>query len=245
MSQHLFVSGSSAKIHVVDSFVSIHHFGSSTRSTSSDSRLSIFVFHGFSAVSMSPDPCLSILFSGSSAESMSPDPCIGIHMCARSMSPDSCLSIFISQDPCRSIHMYLEILCKIHVSGSMSPIHVSTSTYPDPLHDPCINTHVAASLPVDPLRDPYLSIHTGGSCTKSTRRAFFVVPRLENTPIEILFSVSRRRNAHFDMPTFIFCGPAGETQILTSGDAFLCGPAKGKQSDRDPLGCFAQAKRKF
>ena len=152
---------------------------------------------GSSARSMSPNPSLSIFISQDPLQ----DPCLRIHV------SDSCLSIHqygssarsMSPDPCLSIHMYLRILCKIHVSGSMSPIHVSASTYPDPLHDPCISIHVSASLSVDPLQDPYPSVHTCGSCAKSTRRALFVALRRENTPIEILF---------FDLPRRIFCGPA-------------------------------------
>ena len=122
MSQHLYISGSSA------------------RSTSPDSCLSIFI-------SQDPlqDPCLrihksaSICISGSSARSMSPDPYI-------------------------SIHMYLRILCKIHVSGSMCPIYVLASPNMDPLEDPRLRIHVSASLYLRLLckihvSDPYISIH--------------------------------------------------------------------------------------
>ena len=196
---------------------------------------------GSSARSMSPDSCLSIFISQDALQ----DPCLRIHISAsiciagssaRSMSPDPSLSIFISQDPCRSIHTSLRILCKTHVSGSMSPIHVSASTYPDPLRDPCISIHVSVSLSVDPLHDPYRSIHTGGSCTKSTRRAFFcgqpgafsqgemvIIYDLHNgcsfsTLILLAFhgdvfmwkcwSLTYVANAHFDLPRRIFCGPA-------------------------------------
>ena len=75
------------------------------------------------------------------------DPCCRIHSSAaicisgsstRSTSSDSCLNIFVShgcslQDPRQrlrihvSASLYLRILCKIHVSGSMSPIQVSAS----------------------------------------------------------------------------------------------------------------------
>ena len=139
MSQHLYISGSSA------------------RSMSPDPYISIFI-------SQDPlqDPCLRIhisasrCISGSFARSMSSDSCLSIQQygsSARSMSSDSCLSIFISQDPlqdpCLRIHvsasLYLRILCKIHLSDSclrfmsqhpcvsllckISPIHVSASFY--------------------------------------------------------------------------------------------------------------------
>ena len=109
--------------------------------------------------------------SGSSAKSMSPvhglastktdplqDPRLRTHVSAcsfaRSMSPDSCLTIFASQyplqDPCLRISIsassYRRILCKIHDSGSMCPVHVLASTTMDPLQDPCLRIHVSASL---------------------------------------------------------------------------------------------------
>ena len=60
--------------------------------------------------------------------------------------------------------------------------------------------------------------------------AFCVALRRENSPAEIRGSVSRRRNANFELRRRVLCGPAhgkqsdrvfraGETQILTSGDA--------------------------
>ena len=212
MSQHLSISGSSA-----GSMSLIHVLASTNMDSLQDPRLRIHVSASLNFMDSLQDPCLRIHVSASFSQDPLQDPCLRIHISAsicisgssgRSMSPDPSLSIFISQDPCLSIHMYLRILCEIHFSGSMSPIHVSASTYPDPLHDPRISIHVSASLSVDPLQDPYLSIHTCGPCTKSRRRAFFVALRRENTPIEILFSVSRRRNAHFDLPGRIFCGPA-------------------------------------
>ena len=146
------ISGSSTRSTSSDSCLSIfvsHRF--SARSTSPDTRLSIFV-------SQDPlrDPCLRIHVSASLYLRilykihvfgfMSQHPLIWIlykihvfgfmsqHLCisgssARSMSPD----------PYISIHKYLRILCKIHVSASicisgtsaisMSPIHVSASLY--------------------------------------------------------------------------------------------------------------------
>ena len=107
------------RIHVSDLCLSIHQNGSSARSMSPDSYLSIFV-------SQAPlqDPCLrsrikaSICISGSSARSMSPDPYI-------------------------SSHMYLRLLCKIHVSGFMSQ-HPYVSQ--EPLQDPCLRIRKQASI---------------------------------------------------------------------------------------------------
>ena len=81
------------KIHVSDSCLSIHQYGSSTRSTSSDSRLRIHV----------SDSCLSIHNYIDPLQ----DPCRGILNCeavTASISQDLCLSIPIlgpyRQDPC-------------------------------------------------------------------------------------------------------------------------------------------------
>ena len=261
---------------------------------------------------------------------MSLDSCLSIHMYLRILCKihvsDLCLSIFISQgplqDPCLRIHVsasfYLRILCKIHVSGSMCPIHVLASTNIDPLHDPCLRAHVSASLrlrilykihvfgfmsqhlcisgsstrsmspihvsastKMDRLQDPCLRIHISaticisGSSARSmspdpclrfmsqhplTRircmihvsvfmsrhpylwilskirisafksvdpaqnrhGAFFVALRRENAPMEILFNVSRRRNAHFDLPRRILCGPAQAKRKFDLPRRVLC-----------------------
>ena len=137
---------------------------------------------------MSQHPCVS--------QGPLQDPCLRIHISAaicisgsstRSTSSDSCLRISVSQDPlqdpCLRIHvsasLYLRILCKIHVSGSMCPIHVLASTNMDPLQDPCLRIHVSASICISgsaarstssdscpsifvsqaPLQDPCLRIH--------------------------------------------------------------------------------------
>ena len=152
------------KIHV-SGFMSQHLriSGSSARSMSPDSCLSIFI-------SQDPlqDPCLrtqitaSICISGSSTRSMSPDSCLSsylrvldkIHVfgfmsqhlrisgsSARSMSPD----------PDNSIHMYLRILCKIHVSRLMSQhLCISGSSTRSMSSDSCLNIFVSQ----DPLQDP-------------------------------------------------------------------------------------------
>ena len=105
------------------------------------------------------------------------------HLCvsgsfARSMSLDSCLSIVISQDPLHvsastnldplqdprlwahvSASLYLRLLCKIHVSGS---IYKHPYVSQDPLQDPCPRIHVLAFMSQhpfisqDPLQDPCL-----------------------------------------------------------------------------------------
>ena len=135
---------------------------------------------------MSQHPCVS--------QDSLQDPCCRIHSSAaiyisgsstRSTSSDSCLSIFVSHgfsarstspDTCLGIHLYFRILCKIHVSGSMWPIHVihqygssARSMSPDSclsifvsqesLQDPCLRIHVSASTNMDPLQDPRLRIH--------------------------------------------------------------------------------------
>ena len=121
---------------------------------------------------MSQHPCVS--------QDPLQDPCCRIHssaaICiagssARSTSWASCRSIFVSHgfsarstspDTCLSIHLYLRILCKIHVSGSMCPIHVLASTNMDPLQDPCLRIHVPTSLYLRLL----CKIHVSGSVYK-------------------------------------------------------------------------------
>ena len=63
----------------------------------------------------------------------------------------------MSPDPCISIHMYLRILCKIHVSGFMSQ-HPFVSQ--EPLQDPCLRIHVSASSYLRIL----CTIHVSNSC---------------------------------------------------------------------------------
>ena len=158
MSQHLCMSGSSARSMSPDPYISIHtYLRILCKIHVSDSCLSIHV-------------SASIYISGSSARSMSPDPCLSIHMYLRIlykihvfgfmsqhpliwilykihvfglMSQHLCISgssaRSMSPDPYISIHMYLRILCKIHVSGFMSQ-HPYVSQ--DPLQDPCLRIHI-------------------------------------------------------------------------------------------------------
>ena len=118
MSQHPFISQDPLqdpclRIHVSDSCLSTHQYGSSARS-------------------MSPDSCLSIFVSQDSLQ----DPCLRIHVSASTnMDP--------LQDPRLRIHvsasLYLRLLCKIHVSGSVyQHPYVSQA----PLQDPCLRIRI-------------------------------------------------------------------------------------------------------
>ena len=141
--------------------------------------------HPFVSQDPLQDPCLRIHISAAICISGA---CLSIFeshgFSARPMSPDSCLSIVISQDPlqgpCLRIHvsasLYLRILCKIHVSGSMCPIHVLASTNMDPLQDPCLRfmsqhpyvvrilckIHVSGSMSQHPFLRILCKIHISG-----------------------------------------------------------------------------------
>ena len=92
------------------------------------------------------DSCLSIHQNGSSARSTSPDSCLSIFVSQDSLQ-DPCLRIHVSastnmnplQDPRLRIHvsasLYLRLLCKIHVSGS---VYQHPYVSQDPLQDPCL-----------------------------------------------------------------------------------------------------------
>ena len=177
------------RIHVSGSCLSIHQYGSSARSMSPDSCLSIHMYLSIlSPIHVSASLYLRALckihVSGFMSQhpyvSQDPlqDPCLRIHISAsicisgssaRSMSPDSCLSI----------HMYLRIPYKIHVSDSCLSIFISQGT----LQDPCLRIPVSASLYLrilckihvsgsinqhpyvsqDPLQDPVLQAHVSAS----------------------------------------------------------------------------------
>ena len=139
MSQHLCVSGSSAKSMSLDSCLGIHVY--------------LRILYKIHASGSKPQqPYVS--------QDPSQDPRLRIHVSASLYLTDSL------QDPCLQIHvaasLYLTILCKIHVSGSMCPIHVLASTNMDPLQDPCLRIHVSASLYLR-LQDPCLRIHVSAS----------------------------------------------------------------------------------
>ena len=97
---------------------------------------------------------------------------------------DSCLRIHVSastnmdplQDPRLWAHvsasLYLRLLCKIHVSGS---VYKYPYVSQDPLRDPCLRIHVSASICIsrssarsiamspDPYISPCLRIHVAAS----------------------------------------------------------------------------------
>ena len=169
MSQHLRISGSSA------------------RSMSPDSCLSIFI-------SQDPlqDPCLRIHVSDSCL-SIHPnplqDPCLRIHVSAslylrilykihvfRFMSQH----LRISGSSARSmslIHVsassYLRILCKIHVSGSISQhLYISGSSARSMSSDSCLSIFVSQDL----LQDPCLGIHVSATICSSGSSARSMSP---------------------------------------------------------------------
>ena len=165
------------------------------------------------------DSCLSIhisafisqhlYISGSSARSMSLE---SQHLCisgssAKSMSSDSYLSI----------HMYLRILCKIHISEFIFQ-HPYISQ--EPLEDPCFLIHISASICISgPSAKSMFPIHILISLTSdfvpcagktqilTSGDAFCVAVSRENSPVEIRGSVSRRCNANFDLRRRVLCGP--------------------------------------
>ena len=153
---------------------------------------------------------------------MSPDPyispCLRIHVSASSNLRILC-KIHVS-DSCLSIHvsasLYLRILCKIHVSGSMSQHpHISQEL----LQDPCLR---CMSYSILIIRFCGLAQAKRKFWPPKTR---FAWPCAEKT-------VRPRSAGAFR---------AGETQILSSGDAFCV----ALRRENSPTECFAQAKRKF
>ena len=145
MSQHLCVSGSSARSMSLDSCLSIHVYLRILCKIHAD---------GFIAqqpyVSQDPlqDPRLRIHVSASlhlTDSLQDPRQRLRIHVSifiSQDPLQDPCLRIHVS-DSCLSIHMYLRNLCKIHVSGS---VHKHPYVSQDPLQDPCLRIHVSASI---------------------------------------------------------------------------------------------------
>ena len=134
-SQHLCVSGSFARSMSLDSCLSIHVY------------LRILCkIHAAGFIAQQPyvsqDPLQ--------------DPRLQIHVSASLYLTDSL------QDPRQrlrihvSASLYLRILCKFHVSGSMSPIHVSASI--------CISGTSAKSMSPDPYLRILCKIHVSDSC---------------------------------------------------------------------------------
>ena len=133
MSQHLRISGSSARsmcpIHVL-AFMSQHPFISQDPLQDPCLRsLSIFV----SQVSVQ-DPCLRIHVSASTNMDPLQDPRLWAHISASLYLRLLC-KIHVSGSVCLSFHMYLRILCKIHVPGFISQLPYVSQ---DPLQDPCL-----------------------------------------------------------------------------------------------------------
>ena len=134
MSQHLPISGFSARsmcpIHVL-AFMSQHPFISQDplQDPCLDSCLSIFV-------SQEPlqDPCLRINVSASTSMDPLQDPRLWAHVSA-SICISGTSARSMSPEPYISIHIYLRILCKIHVSGFMSQRPYISQ---EPLQDPCL-----------------------------------------------------------------------------------------------------------
>ena len=153
-----------------------------------------------------------LYISGSSARSMSPDPyTVSAFICnsassARSMSPDPCLR-FMSQRP------LIRIRCMIHVSVFMSR-HLFLWSLS--------KIRISAFIPVDPTQNRHGARFLWPCAGKTLRSRSSVVFRAGETHIltcRDAFCVAlRRRHANFDFRRRV-----------------LCGPAQGKQSDRDPL----------
>ena len=155
MSQHRYISGSSACL-------SIHQFGSSTRSTSVGSCLSIFV-------SQAPlqDPCLRI--HPYVSQDPLQDPCPRIHVLAF-MSQHPFISQDPLQDPClRSLSIFVP---------------------QDSLQDPCLRIHVSASTNMDPLQDPRLWAHVSASlylrllCKSHVSGSVYKHPYVSQDPLQ-------------------------------------------------------------
>ena len=185
---------------------------------------------------MSPDPYIS--------------PCLRIHVSASTNLRILC-KIHVS-DSCLSIHvsasLYLRILCKIHVSGSMSQhpyiylrsfckIHVSDSCLIASLSSDFValrRRNANFDLRRRVLRGPAQGKQSGRDPRErfaQAKRKFWapetrcVWPCAGKT---VRPSVSRRRNANFELPRCIFCGPAQakrkfwppETHLLSRWSGF-------------------------
>ena len=136
MSQHLCVSGSSARSMSLDSCLSIHVY------------LRILCKIHISG-SIAQQPYVS--------QDPPQDPRLRIHVSASLYLTDSL------QDPRLRIHVSASVYISGSSARSMCPIHVLASTKMDPLQDPCLRTHISASTNMDPLRDPRLRIHVSAS----------------------------------------------------------------------------------
>ena len=125
------VSGSMSPIQVS---ASICISGTSARSMSPDPYISIQIYLRILCKIHVSDSCLSIFIPQGPLQ----DPCLRIHVSASTcISGTSARSM--SPDPFISIHMYLKLLCKIHVSGS---VYQNPYVSQDPLQDPCLRIRI-------------------------------------------------------------------------------------------------------
>ena len=124
-------SGSMSPIQVS---ASICISGTSARSMSPDPYISIHIYLRILCKIHVSDSCLSIFIPQGPLQ----DPCLRIHVSASTcISGTSARSM--SPDPYISIHMYLKLLCKIHVSGS---VYQHPYVSQDPLQDPCLRIRI-------------------------------------------------------------------------------------------------------
>ena len=119
----------------------------------SDSCLSIFIPQGplqdpYVRVHVSTSTCIS----GTSARSMSPDPCISIHIYLRILCKNHV------SDSCLSIYIYLRVLCKIHVFGFMSQ------------HRPISGFSARSMCPIHVLAFMSQHLYISGSSARSMSR---------------------------------------------------------------------------
>ena len=179
------------------------------------------------------------------------------HLCisgssARSMSPD----------PCLNIHIYLRSFCKIHVSDSCLIASLSSDFVA--LRRRNANFDLRRRVLCGPAqgkqsgRDPRERFAQAKRKFWAPETRFIVWPCAGKT---VRPSVSRRRNANFELPRCIFCGPAQakrkfwppETHLLSRWSGFTRSHNRRKKPPRRysetqkkiPARSFAQAKRKF
>ena len=148
------------------------------------------------------------------------DPCLRIRTSssARSMSPD----------PCLNIHIYLRSFCKIHVSDSCLIASLSSDFVA--LRRRNANFDLRRRVLCGPAQGKQSGRDPRERFAQAKRKFWapvtrFVWPCAGKT---VRPSVSRRRNANFELPRCIFCGPAQtkrkfwppETHLLSRWSGF-------------------------
>ena len=149
------------------------------------------------------------------------------------MSPDPyirpCLRIHVSAQHLRISGSSARSMCPIHGLAFMSQhLCISGSSARSMSPDPCLGIHMYLRHPQHPILCPC----AGETQILTSGDAFCVALRRENSPAESRGSVSRRRNANFDLRRRVLCGlaqgkqsdrvvRAGETQILNCRDEFF------------------------